>query len=290
METSALETTLRMAFGPLQFAAFAGALVVLGMLESIAALGAEDVARRRRWPANFGLTAINALLLGILPVGSLVAADVAASRDWGLLNQVTLPASMALIAAFLLRSLASYGIHVAMHKVPWLWRLHRVHHTDTAMDVSTAIRFHPLEFVISVPVVLVATSVLGFPPLAVMIYSLVDAAMAVFSHANLRLPDRMERCVRLVLVTPAMHRIHHSVSQSETDSDYGATPSCWDRLFGTHQARPAGALAWVQLGLAECRDRRADSLPWLLSLPFRELTPAPAGRQDGVDDRTAMER
>jgi len=284
----AIETTLRMGFGPLQFAAFVGALVVLGLLESIARLGAEDVARRKRWPANFGLTVINVLLLVVLPVGSLAAADVAASRGWGLLNQIAMPASIALIAAFLLRSLASYGIHVAMHKVPWLWRLHRVHHSDTAMDVSTAVRFHPLEFVVSVPVVLAATLVLGFPPLAVIVYSLVDAAMAVFSHANLRLPDRMERCVRLVLVTPAMHRIHHSASQSETDSNYGATLSCWDRLFGTHQAKPASALASMQIGLAECRDRRPDSLPWLLSLPFRELTPKPAGRQDGVANRTAM--
>src|SRR5262245_18783565 len=116
MEASALETTLRMAFEPLQSAAFVGALVVLGMLESIAALGAEDVARRKRWPANFALTAINVLLLGVLPVGSLAVADVAESRGWGLLNQIAMPASIALIAAFLLRSLASYGIHVAMHK------------------------------------------------------------------------------------------------------------------------------------------------------------------------------
>jgi sterol desaturase/sphingolipid hydroxylase (fatty acid hydroxylase superfamily) len=290
MEASSLEATLRMAFEPLQYAAFVGALVVLGMLESIAALGAEDVARGKRWPANFALTAINILLLGVLPVGSLAAADVAASRDWGLLNQIAMPASIAVVAAFLLRSLVSYGIHVAMHKVPWLWRLHRVHHTDTAMDVSTAVRFHPLEFVISVPVVLAATLVLGFPPLAVIIYSLVDAAMAVFSHANLRLPDRMERGVRLVLVTPAMHRIHHSASQPETDSNYGATLSCWDRLFGTHRAKLASALASIQLGLAECRDRRPDSLLWLLSLPFLKLRPEPAGRQDGGDNRTAMER
>ena len=191
---------------------------------------------------------------------------------------------------YLARSLVSYAVHVAMHKVPWLWRLHRVHHTDTAMDISTAVRFHPLEFVVSVPAVLAATLVFGFPPLAVIIYSLVDAAMAVFSHANLRLPDRMERGVRLLLVTPAMHRIHHSALQPETDSNYGATLSCWDRLFGTHRAKPAGALASSQLGLAECRDRRSDSLPWLLSLPFIRLKPQPIGWQDGGNNPTIMER
>ena len=260
-----------MAFEPLQYAAFLGALVLLGSLESMVALGAEDAARRKRWPTNFGLTAINVLLIGVMPAGSLAAADLAASRGWGLFNQIAMPASIAFVAAFLLRSLASYVIHVAMHKVPWLWRLHRVHHSDTTMDVSTAVRFHPLEFVISVPAVLAVTLALGFPPLAVIVYSLVDAAMAVASHANLRLPDRMERGLRLVFVTPAMHRIHHSASQSETDSNYGATLSCWDRLFGTHRVMPADALASLQLGLAECRDRRSNSLPWLLSLPFRNL-------------------
>jgi sterol desaturase/sphingolipid hydroxylase (fatty acid hydroxylase superfamily) len=208
-----------------------------------------------------------------MPIGSLAVADVAAARGWGLLPQIAMPAPLAFGAAFLLRSLMSYGIHVAMHKVPWLWRLHRIHHTDTAMDVSTAVRFHPLEFLISVPVVLSATLVFGFPPVAVIAYSLADAAMAVFSHANLRLPDRLERVLRLVLVTPAMHRIHHSIAQPETDSNYGATLSCWDRLFGTHRVKPAGAVASMPLGLAECRDPRSQALSWLLRLPFRSLVP-----------------
>jgi sterol desaturase/sphingolipid hydroxylase (fatty acid hydroxylase superfamily) len=283
MESHPLETTLRMAFQPLQFAAFAGALAALGILESLAALGTEDAARRERWPTNFCLTAINVLLLGVMPLGSLALADVAASRDWGLLNQIAMPASIAFVATLLLRSLTSYGIHVAMHKVPWLWRLHRVHHTDTAMDVSTAVRFHPLEFVISVPVVLVVTVGLGFPPLAVIVYSLLDAAMAVFSHANLKLPDRMEQALRVVLVTPSMHRIHHSASQPETDSNYGATLSCWDRLFGTHRTKSAGALAAMQLGLTECLDRRPNVLSWLLSLPFRNLATSRPGGHHGQD-------
>ena len=208
MET--FEATLRAQFQPLQYAAFFGALVLLGLLETLMAAGREPAVRRKRWPANFGLTAINLLVLGALPLGSLAAADLAAARGWGLLNQVALPAWIAVAAAFLLRSLTSYVIHVAMHKVPLLWRLHRIHHTDTAMDIATAVQFHPLEFVVSIPAVMAATLALGFPPVAVMLYSLVDAAMAVFSHANIRLPRRIEQTMRLLLVTPAMHRIHHS--------------------------------------------------------------------------------
>ena len=262
------EATLRVQFEPLQYAAFLGALVLLGLLETVITAKSEP-ARRKRWPANFGLTAINVMVLGALPLGSLAAADLAAARGWGLLNQVALPAWLAVIAAFLLRSLTSYGIHVAMHKVPLLWRLHRIHHTDTAMDVSTAVRFHPLEFVVSIPVVLAATVAFGFPPVAVMLYSLVDAAMAVFSHANIRLPDRIDRGLRLLLMTPAIHRLHHSAAQAETDSNYGAILSCWDRLFGTYRARPEAELTELRLGLAEYSEDNARSLRWLLALPFR---------------------
>jgi sterol desaturase/sphingolipid hydroxylase (fatty acid hydroxylase superfamily) len=264
-----LEAVLRAEFEPLQYAAFFGALVVLGLLEAVIALRTDPAARRKRWPANFGLTAINVLVLGALPLGSLAAADLAAARGWGLFNQVALPAWLAVIAAFLLRSLTSYVIHVAMHKVPLLWRLHRIHHTDTAMDISTAVRFHPLEFVVSIPAVLAATVAFGFPPVAVLLYSLVDAAMAVFSHANIRLPDRLDRSLRLLLMTPAIHRLHHSAAQPETDSNYGAILSCWDRLFGTYRARPEAELAGLRLGLAEYGEDNSRSLAWLLALPFR---------------------
>jgi sterol desaturase/sphingolipid hydroxylase (fatty acid hydroxylase superfamily) len=263
------EATLRAEFEPLQYAAFFGALVVLGLLEAAIALRNDPASRRKRWPANFGLTAINVLVLGALPLGSLAAADLAAAHGWGLLNQVALPAWLAIVAAFLLRSLASYVIHVAMHKVPLLWRLHRIHHTDTAMDISTAVRFHPLEFVISIPAVLAATVASGFPPIAVMLYSLADAAMAVFSHANIRLPDRIDQGLRLLLMTPAIHRLHHSAAQPETDSNYGAILSCWDRLFGTYRTRPDAELAGLRLGLAEYSETNARSLSWLLAMPFR---------------------
>ncbi len=269
MNIDALTAVLRLEFEPLQYAAFFAALAVLGLLETRLALSAMPAGRRRRWPANTGLTVLNILVLGALPLSALAVADWAEAEGWGLLRQpLFLPPAAAIAAGFVLRSLVSYAVHVAMHKIPLLWRVHRVHHTDTEMDVSTTVRFHPLEFVISVPPVLAAVAALGIPPLAVILYELFDALMAVFTHANVRLPGGVERALRLVLVTPAMHRIHHSTLQPETDSNYGATFSWWDRLFGTYRTTTEGVLARMPVGLTDWRDRRTDSLGWLLVLPF----------------------
>jgi sterol desaturase/sphingolipid hydroxylase (fatty acid hydroxylase superfamily) len=271
MDMNAFDATLRMQFEPLQYAAFFGALVLLGVLEAVVSRSSGDVSRRHRWPANAGLTVLNIVVLGAMPVSMVAAADFAKAHGWGLFNQSFVPPLDALVAGFVLRSLISYGVHVAMHKMPLFWRVHRVHHTDTEMDVSTTVRFHPLEFVITMPILLMAAMLLGIPPVALMIYELFDAAMAVFTHTNIRLPGRADRALRLVLVTPAMHRIHHSAWQPETDSNYGATFSWWDWLFRTYRMKPAPEIAAMRLGLAECRDRRTTSLLWLLLLPFRSL-------------------
>lgn len=265
MTIDSIEAVLRAQFEPLQYAAFFGALLLFGILETWAAAGPAAPERRRRWPANAALTALNILLLGAIPVSAIAVADVAASRGWGLLNHPSVPFAAALVLGFALRSLVSYGIHVAMHKVGPLWRIHRVHHTDERMDVTTTVRFHPLEFAISVPIVLVATLALGLPALALLVYELVDAAMAVFTHADLRLPPRLDRALRWLVMTPSLHRTHHSSWQPETDSNYGATLSWWDWLFGTMRTGPmTGAI-----GLAECDARTAAALPTLLAMPFR---------------------
>ena len=265
MDWNGLERLLREHFEPLQYAAFFGVLVLLGGVEAFASLGRD---RFRRWPANGGLTVINIMVLGAMPVSAIVAADFAMERGWGLLNQPFVSPLAAFALALAVRSLVAYAIHVAMHKVPLFWRVHRVHHTDTNMDVSTTVRFHPLEFIISMPILLAAVVLLGLPPLALMVYEVFDAAMAVFTHAHVRLPERLDRALRLVLVTPPMHRIHHSADRCETDSNYGATFSWWDRLFGTYRTRPPHELATMRLGLDTWRDRRATSLWWLLAMPF----------------------
>lgn len=271
MPFETIEAFLRRNDDPLQYAAFFGVLALMGALELRAARKRAGAGRFRRWPANWALTALNIVLLGALPLSGLAVADLARERGWGLLNHPAVPLGAALVLGFLARSLVSYGIHVAMHKIPLLWRVHRVHHSDPALDVSTTVRFHPLEFAIQVPLVIAALLVLGIHPVVVIAYEIFDAAMNVFTHADIRLPRPLDRALRFLFVTPEMHRVHHSAAQAETDSNYGATLSLWDRLFGTHRAGTP-----EQIGLAECPEARTRSFAWLLLLPFRGAI-GPAG-------------
>ena len=272
------EPFLRENMDTMMYGAFFGTLIVFALLELRLARAEHGAARTRRWPVNGLLTALNILALGIIPISGLAAAEWARANGWGALNMVELPLAAVLVAGFLVRSLVSYAVHVAMHKVPFLWRIHRVHHTDTALDVSTTVRFHPLEFIVSVPIVIAAVTAAGVPPWVIMLYELFDAVMAVFSHANLRLPGGLERVLQWGLVTPDMHRIHHSSAQPETDSNYGATLSIWDRLFGTFRQKTGPELAAMELGLSEYRDKRVSSLFWLLALPFAGRKSGGAGR------------
>ncbi|MCP4384901.1 MAG: sterol desaturase family protein [Hyphomicrobiales bacterium] len=155
------------------------------------------------------------------------------ANGWGLFSQIELPFVVLLVAGFLIRSLVSWLFHYAMHNVPLLWRVHRVHHTDTHLDVSTTVRFHPLESVLSAPLVIGTVLLFGIPPVVIMLSELFDAAIAVFSHANIRMPCCLERTFGLVVITPHLHRIHHSTVVRETNSNYGATLVYWDMLFGT---------------------------------------------------------
>ncbi len=263
------DLTLRVWNEPLTYGLFFGGLVLFGALEAVFALREEGALRRRRWPVNFALTALNILVLGALPVTALVAADWAEAGGHGWLNQREHSFAVLLLVGVLARSLASWGIHWAMHNVPVLWRVHRVHHTDTHLDISTTVRFHPIEFLIAAPVVVAVVVGFGLPPEVVILYELFDTAMAVFTHANVKLPKGIERALRAVLVTPNLHRIHHSTRVPETNSNYGATLSIWDRVFGTYRAKDEAALAAQPLGLAETPDARATSFLYLVTLPFR---------------------
>lgn len=268
---TSFETLLRANMEVLTYITFFGLLIGLGALEFFFEMRAEGANRARRWPTNFALTALNIVVLGAIPVTALVAADMAQTGGYGLFNSVELPFMAVLAAGFLARSLVSWIIHYAMHNVPLLWRIHRVHHTDTHLDVSTTVRFHPLEFVVSAPLVIATVLALGLPPVVVMLFELFDAAIAVFSHANVRLPRWLERSLGLIIITPGVHRIHHSTLEPETNSNYGATLSVWDRLFGTWREKDADALAAQPLGLTETQDARAWSFFYMLSLPFRAL-------------------
>jgi sterol desaturase/sphingolipid hydroxylase (fatty acid hydroxylase superfamily) len=263
-----LDRVLRAEIEPLQYLAFFGALMVFAIAETALKRSERPPMRGRRWLVNYGLTVLNILVLGVLPVSGVVAADFARANGIGLLNAVPVAAIVAVFAGVIVRSFLSWAVHLGMHKIPVLWRVHRVHHTDTFLDVSTTVRFHPFEFLINTPVLVGAVMAVGIPPVALMLYELFDAAMAVFTHANIRLPRVVERLLRPVLVTPDMHRVHHSSDHRETDSNYGATLSVWDHLFGTYRTKPEDELARMELGLTETQDDRTQSALWLLRLPF----------------------
>lgn len=264
-----LETYLRMQNEPLTYGLFFGGLALFGVIETFAALRATGAIRWRRWPVNFGLTLINIAVMSLLPVSALIAADYAREGGHGWLNQNPHSIALLVIVGFLARSLASWSIHWLMHNVPVLWRVHRVHHTDTHFDISTTVRFHPLEFLIAAPILVATVVVLGLPPEVIILYELFDTAMAVFTHANIRMPVVIERALNWVLVTPDLHRIHHSTRVKETNSNYGATLVLWDRVFGTFQRKTPEELAVQPLGLTETQDKRASSLIYLMTLPFR---------------------
>jgi sterol desaturase/sphingolipid hydroxylase (fatty acid hydroxylase superfamily) len=267
LEFAILDTWVRANAEAATYLAFFGLLLGFGILEALVPQSRTPARRLRRWSTNAVLATSWIVTGAMLPLSLLAVADVVAHNHWGLLALVSNP-----MAAFGLgilgRSLISYGTHVAMHKVPWLWRLHRVHHLDTQLDVSTTARFHPLEALVAAPFAIIGVVILGVPPAAVLLYEVIDAALVVFGHANVRLPNWLDRGLRLIIVTPNMHRIHHSTDQLETDSNFGATFSFWDRLFGTYRSRPASELADMKIGLDEVRGRRADSVLWLAISPL----------------------
>lgn len=226
--------------------------------------------RARRWAANLGILAVDALLLRVLLPGAAVGAALWAERQGiGLLRALALPAALAVPLAVLLLDLAIYWQHRVFHAVPALWRLHRVHHADTEFDATTGLRFHPLEILLSMLVKVAVAVALGAPAVAVLAFEVLLNATSLFSHGNLRLPPRLDAALRRVLVTPDMHRVHHSALRAETDSNFGFCVSWWDRLFGSYRARPAAGPDGLTIGLPVFRDPAEQRLDRLLTQPFR---------------------
>lgn len=271
MTLDSLEAFLRGSFEPLQYAAFFGVFAVFAALEGVAPRDPSPPARVWRWPANVVLTAVNIVVLGVLPVGIVAAADWAGAEGLGVLHTIDVSPMAAFAVGFLGRAFLSWGTHYLNHKVPFLWAIHRVHHVDTRLDVSTTVRFHPLEFVFTTPLVLAGVVAIGAPPAAILLYEVMDAGITVFSHANVRLPWWIDRPLRLFVVTPDVRRVHHSSHQPETDSNYGAVLTIWDRLLGTYRRKSVEALATQETGLSEVQDSRSRNLVWLLILPFIAL-------------------
>ncbi len=227
--------------------------------------------RKPRWPHNFSILIVDALAVRLLiPTAAVGMAAIAAERGWGLLNALALPGWLAGLAGFLVLDLAIYGQHVVFHRVPWLWRLHRMHHADLDIDVSTGVRFHPFEILISMLIKIAIVLAFGVPALAVLIFEIVLNATSMFNHANVALPLSLDRIARLVVVTPDMHRVHHSILRKETDSNFGFNLPWWDRLFGTYRAQPAAGHRGMTIGIPMFRDPAELRIDRLLTQPFRD--------------------
>ena len=253
----------------IRLGAFLAVFIVLAVVEVFAPKRALLTSKPRRWFANLAIIALNPLsvflLFPVLPVG---LALFASEHNWGLLNHLALPEWLKVIAAVALLDLVVYTQHVLFHAIPTLWRLHMMHHADMDIDLTTGLRFHPIEIVISMAIKLAAIAALGAPALAVLIFEVALNATAMFNHGNIRIPQGIDWILRLIVVTPDMHRVHHSVIIRETNSNYGFNLPWWDRLFGTYKSQPAKGHTDMVIGLAQFRDPRKLSLPRLLILPF----------------------
>ena len=257
-----LELTLRVVV-------FVAVFAALALWERLAPARVLKLARAQRWRANLGLALVSTLVVRFIVPGSAIAlAMVAAEERWGLFHRIAVPGWIAVVASVVLLDLVIYLQHVLFHSVPLLSRLHAVHHADPDFDVTTGIRFHPLEILISALIKLAAVAALGAPVIAVLVFELLLNATAMFNHANVSLPWQLESRVRSVLVTPDMHRVHHSVIEAERNSNYGFCLSVWDRWLGTYTPAPRGEL---DIGLATWRDSRVTAtLSGVLGMPFRQ--------------------
>jgi sterol desaturase/sphingolipid hydroxylase (fatty acid hydroxylase superfamily) len=248
----------------------------MALWEVLAPRRPQVIGRLRRWPNNLGLVVIDTLIVRLLfPLAGVGMAFLAASRGWGLFNIVPLPAWLAIPAGVLLLDLTIYGQHVTFHAVPLLWRLHRMHHADLEFDVTTGLRFHPGEILLSMAIKLAAVVALGASPLAVFIFEILLNATSLFNHGNVRLPLGLDRILRFIVVTPDMHRVHHSIDRRETDSNFGFNVPWWDRLFGTYRAQPTLGHERMTIGIPAFRDPRELRLDRMLGQPLRdERSPA----------------
>ncbi len=254
----------------IRFGIFIAVFAVIAILEVWLPRRALREDRWRRWGVNLGLVAIDVILQRLtLGAAAGTAACYAEQHHWGLLALVAWPWWRRAVAGFLFLDLALYLQHVMSHALPVFWRLHRVHHADLDLDVTSGLRFHPIEIGVSLLYKVLLVAAVGIDPWVVVAFEAVLNASALFTHGNIRLPARLDRALRLVLVTPDMHRIHHSVVVEETNSNFGFFLSVWDRLCGTARRDPAAGHVAMTLGLPAHRDQRRLGLPSLLAMPFR---------------------
>lgn len=261
---------------------FLGILFVMAEWEVLAPRKSREIGRLLRWTNNLGVVVLGTVLIRLVfPIVAVGLAVFAEAQGWGLLNVLDLPFWLAFVASVLVLDLAIYLQHVMFHAVPALWRLHRMHHADLEFDVTTGLRFHPLESLLSMGIKLGVVAALGPPAVAVLVFEVVLNATAMFNHGNVRIPLGLDKVLRLLVVTPDMHRVHHSIYPNETNSNFGFNVPWWDRLLGTYRAQPKDGHEAMTIGIEQFRTPRDLWLDRMLIQPL--LGPAnryPINRED----------
>ena len=255
----------------LRLGVFFGVFITMALWEWGLPKRALAIARVRRWSTNWAISILDAVLVKLLFGAAAVGAALdAMAGGWGLFNWLEWPGWVEFALGFLMLDFAIWLQHLLSHKIPVLWRLHRVHHADRDMDVTTAIRFHPIEIALSMCLKIGLVYALGVSIAVVIVFEVVLNGAAMFNHGNVRMPRAVERWLRWVIVTPDMHRVHHSVDRAEHDANYGFNLSVWDRIFGTYVAQPAKGHEGMTIGLSQCQDDGPTEVVWSLAFPFRK--------------------
>jgi sterol desaturase/sphingolipid hydroxylase (fatty acid hydroxylase superfamily) len=258
---------------------FVAVFLAMAAIELLLPRRKLSMSKGRRWLTNLGIAAVDTLMLRLMtmvavPIAAVAAAFYAERHGLGLLNNVSWPGWVKLIVALLVLDFAIWFQHLVSHKVPIFWRLHQVHHADRDIDVTTAVRFHPVEIALSMLWKIVVVLPLGASPFAVFLFEVILNACATFNHANIALPTWLDRFVRIFIVTPDMHRVHHSVLRTEHDRNYGFNLSLWDRLFRTYLAEPSAGQQGMTIGLNPYQSEAPTRFGWSLWLPFGPQGPA----------------
>jgi sterol desaturase/sphingolipid hydroxylase (fatty acid hydroxylase superfamily) len=272
-----------LAYEPIiRLAAFAGVFVLMAAWELMGPRRKQSVGRTWRWPNNLGVMVVDTLLVRILfPTAAVGLALVAEARSFGLFNVIAFPWWIGVVLSVVILDLAIYLQHVLFHAVPALWRLHRMHHADLDIDVTTGLRFHPIEIVLSILIKFAVVAVLGPPAIAVLIFEVLLNATSMFNHSNVCIPEGIDRVLRWFVVTPDMHRIHHSILSRETNSNFGFNLPWWDHLLGTYRAQPEAGHEGMTIGIEQFRDSRELRLDRMLLQPFRgDAGRYPIGHQE----------
>jgi sterol desaturase/sphingolipid hydroxylase (fatty acid hydroxylase superfamily) len=268
----------------IRLAAFGSIFAVMAAWEMLAPRREQSIGRGTRWPGNIGIVILDTILVRLVfPTTAVGLALVAEARGWGLFHTIGLPAWARVVLAVMALDLAIYLQHVLFHAVPALWRLHRMHHADLEFDVTTGARFHPIEILLSMGLKLGLVAALGAPAIAVLIFEVLLNATAMFNHSNVRMPAWLDRVLRWVVVTPDMHRVHHSIVVREANSNFGFNLPWWDRLFGTYRDQPAAGHETMTIGIEQFREPAEQRLDHMLTQPFRDDDRSyPLGRRESA--------